>query len=747
MLINMENNTAKLHELSVIKELNEATSKSLDSNDLLNVTLERAMAVSSAQIGSVLMLESEKGRFRVGASRSPGSGPRKNSYIKINESLGQHVVFKKEPLLVQDIENDSRTRKSNNPKYGPPSFLSMPILAGENLLAIMNLSHKDTKQVFDANDELNLSIMTGELGMALENARLHSNVEKCMKNIQECNEKLSFSNEKLQKEITKRMGAEEAVKESEGLFKSLGENAPDIIYTLNLEGLLTYVSPAWKRILCHKREEVIGKHLLDYVRKEDAKGYLRTFKLVRDREEKIGDATVSLLDRDGSLRLFKASCSPNFDSEGKMIGVVGVLKDITQQRQLEVQLQQSQKMEAIGTLAGGITHDFNNILGAILGYTDLAILESKDESRIRQHLEKIQEAGHRARDLVNQILTFSRQTKQERLPVQLNSIVNEALKMLRASLPSTIEIRQNIQADKGTVEADPTQIHQVLMNLCTNAAHAMQENGGLLEIGIQNMDFGLRGADYEKEEKNTTLEAHASDFMGQANQISESQIEYLDILPGPYLKLTVRDTGIGMTPDVLGRIFDPYFTTREKAQGTGLGLSVVHGIIKSHGGSITVESEPGQGTTFHVYLPRMEYSMEIKYKMAASPYKGIPTGHERILFVDDEEALVDIGRQMLEHLGYELVTRTSSIEALELFKAEPDGFDLVITDMTMPNMTGDKLARAMMKIRPDIPIILCTGFSERITEKNAGEIGIKKLAMKPLVIRYLAEAIREVLEN
>jgi PAS domain S-box-containing protein len=590
-----------------------------------------------------------------------------------------------------------------------------------------------------------LSIMIAKLDLALENTRLHSSAAEWMKKIQACNEKLSWSNKKIREEIIKRKSEEEAVTESEGLFKSLGENAPDIIYTLNLDGLLTYVNPAWERILCHKREEVIGKHLLDYVRKEDAKGYLRTFKLIRDREEKIGDATVSLLDKDGSVRLFKASCSPNFDSEGKMIGVVGVLKDITQERQLEVQLQQSQKMEAIGTLAGGITHDFNNILGAILGYTDLAILESNDESKIRQHLEKIQEAGHRARNLVNQILAFSRQTKQERLPVQLSSIVNEALKMLRASLPSTIEIRRDIQPDQGTVEADPTQIHQVLMNLCTNAAHAMQENGGILEIGIHNMDFGLCGADYEKDEKNTTLEGHASDSMGQANQISESQIEYLDILPGPYLKLTVRDTGIGMTPDVLGRIFDPYFTTREKAQGTGLGLSVVHGIIKSHGGSITVESEPGQGTTFHVYLPRMEYSKETADKMAASPYEGMPTGHERILFVDDEEALVDIGRQMLEHLGYELVTRTSSIEALEFFKAEPDKFDLVITDMTMPNMTGEKLARAMMKIRPDIPIILCTGFSERISDENAWKIGIRKLAMKPLLMRYLAEAIREVL--
>ena len=552
---------------------------------------------------------------------------------------------------------------------------------------------------------------------------------------------------KFKRKSPRKRARGDAKLENEGLFKSLGENAPDIVYTLDMDGLFSYVNPAWEKILGHKREEVIGKYLGNYARKEDAKGYFRAFERVRDNEETIVDTTVSLLNKDGSIRLLQASCSPNFNSKGKMIGVVGVLKDITQQRQLEVQLQQSQKMEALGTLAGGITHDFNNILGAILGYTELTILDARDERKVRQHLEKIQVAGYRARDLVNQILAFSRQTKQERSPVQISSIVKEILKMLRASLPSTIEIRQNIQADQGTVDADPTHIHQVLMNLCTNAAHAMQENGGILEVGIQNMDFGLRSADFRKDEKRTTLVGHASDSTGQTNQISESQIEYLDILPGHYLELTVRDTGIGMTPDVLGRIFYPYFTTKEKGHGTGLGLSVVHGIIKSHGGSITVESKPGQGTTFHVYLPRMEYSKETANKMAASPYKGIPTGHERILFIDDEQALVDIGKQMLEHLGYEVIIRTSSIEALELFKAEPDRFDLVITDMTMPNMTGERLAKAMIKIRPDIPIIVCTGFSERINEETVRQIGIRKLAMKPLVMQDLAGAIRRVLGN
>ena len=404
MLMNMKNDTVKLYELSVIKELNEAVSKSLDSDDLLDVTLEKAMALSRAQIGSVLMLESEKGRFRVAASRSLGSGPRKNSYIKINESLGQHVVSKKEPLLVQDIENASRTRKSNDPKYGPPSFLSMPILAGETLLAVMNLSHKDTNQVFDSNDERNLSIMTGEVGLALENARLHSSVQECMKNIKECNEKLSCSNEQLQQEVTKREKAEKAVMESEGLFKSLSENAPDIIYILNVDGLFTYVNPAWERILGHKREEVIGKCFVDFTGKEDAKEYFGTFELMRHRKETVRDMTVSLIHRDGSDRFFDISCSPNVNVEGEVTGLVGLLKDITRQRMLEDQLQQSQKMEATGTLAGKITHDLNNILAAILGYTELAILDAQDESKVRKNLENVQEAGHRAKDFVKQIL-------------------------------------------------------------------------------------------------------------------------------------------------------------------------------------------------------------------------------------------------------------------------------------------------------------------------------------------------------
>jgi len=383
-------------------------------------------------------------------------------------------------------------------------------------------------------------------------------------------------------------------------------------------------------------------------------------------------------------------------------------------KKLKARLSQAQKMEAIGTLAGGIAHDFNNILAAIIGYAELAILEVPDGSKVKQDLMEIFKAGNRAKDLVQQILTFSRQSDMEKKPVRVSRIVKEALKFLRASLPTTIEIRENIEKDIGTIEADPTQIHQILMNLCTNAHHAMREEGGILEVTLTNVDM-------------------------DAYTIRQ----YPDISSGPYVRLSVSDTGHGITPDVKERIFDPYFTTKGVGEGTGLGLAVVHGIVKDHAGAITVYSETGKGTTFHIFLPVIEKAEEPK-KETMGP---LPTGHERILFIDDDPGLVEIGREILGKLGYDVVVKTSSIEALELFREQPDKFDLVITDMTMPNMTGDRLAAELMKIRPDIPTILCSGFSEKMSNEKADALGIKNFLMKPIVMKDLAKTIRKVLDE
>ncbi len=372
-------------------------------------------------------------------------------------------------------------------------------------------------------------------------------------------------------------------------------------------------------------------------------------------------------------------------------------------------------MEAIGTLAGGIAHDFNNILAAIIGYTEMSLCNNVTKKQILGNLEHVLNAGLRAKDLIKQILTFSRQSDQELKPIQIQFLLKEAVKMLRASLPATIRIRQNIRAGAATILADPTQIHQVVMNLATNAAHAMHEKGGTLGIDLEEFTFDVRNA----------AAIHS------------------DLQAGRYLKLTVGDTGHGIEPAVLHRIFDPFFTTKEPGEGTGMGLAVVHGIVKSHGGVITVESEPREGTTFEIYFPVLESGAA--RTVSDATMRDVGKGKGRVLFVDDEEALVLLSGQLLSRLGYDVVTRTSSLEALEAFRANPERFDLVITDQTMPQMTGIELAQEMLQIRPDIPIILCTGFSEAVTPEKAKSIGIREYLMKPLVMRQMADAIASVI--
>jgi PAS domain S-box-containing protein len=380
---------------------------------------------------------------------------------------------------------------------------------------------------------------------------------------------------------------------------------------------------------------------------------------------------------------------------------------------IESQLRQAQKMEAIGTLAGGIAHDFNNILGAISGFTELTLQSVPRDSQEYYNLRQVLKAGERARDLVKQILVFSRRTAQARRPLQVGSIIKEAIKLLRASLPTTIEIQPKLAAPSALVLADPTQIHQILMNLGSNAAHAMREDGGLLKIDLAEVYLD-----------------------------SGDQVKHPDLTPGPYVRLTVRDTGKGMDQEVMGRIFEPFFTTKEVGEGTGMGLAVVHGIVKSSGGEITVSSQPEQGTTFTILLPKVAGEV-VTASAAPAP---LPTGGDSILFIDDEEMLVNMTREMLKKLGYQVVAQTSSLEALRLFQAQPEKFDLVITDQTMPHMTGMQLAQEFRHLRPDIPIILCTGYSEKVSAGNIKAAGINDLLMKPIVMRNLAETIRKVLD-
>jgi signal transduction histidine kinase/ActR/RegA family two-component response regulator len=381
----------------------------------------------------------------------------------------------------------------------------------------------------------------------------------------------------------------------------------------------------------------------------------------------------------------------------------------------EKQLQQVMKLQAIGTLAGGIAHDFNNILFPIVGYTELTMDDIPEDCQARQNLEEVLKATNRAKELVQQILTFSRQSCQERKPLKVQYLIKEASKLLRATIPSSIEIDCYIDESCGPIKGDPTQIHQIIMNLCTNAYHAMQETGGILEVKLKEINISY-----------------------------EQSLEMVGMKIGKHIELTVKDSGHGMDPQVMDRIFEPYYTTKEQGKGTGLGLSVIHGIVKNHGGDIVVSSQPGKGSMFKVYLPVIdEFEEEIE---TTAPSTEI-NGSERILLVDDEKQIIDIEQQILERLGYKVTPKTDSEEALEEFAAQPDRFDLVITDMTMPKMTGDQLAKRMMDIKPQIPVILCTGFNEAITEEKALAMGIDKFVMKPIVKDDLANTIRTVLDN
>jgi signal transduction histidine kinase/ActR/RegA family two-component response regulator len=427
------------------------------------------------------------------------------------------------------------------------------------------------------------------------------------------------------------------------------------------------------------------------------------------------------LNKDGQTCWSLASTSLLHDSEGKPLHYIMLFQDLTDKKlteveneKLESRLQQAQKMEAIGTLAGGIAHDFNNILSGIMGYAQLGMMETERDSDTHRWLQGVQEACDRASELVRQILTFSRQGEQERAPVQIHLIIKEALKLLRATLPLNIDIQEKISRESGVILADSTQIHQLVMNLCTNAYHSMLDQGGTLEVILQPEEIS-----------------------------PDARVQQFDLEPGPYLRLTIADTGCGMDNATLNKIFDPYFTTKEADKGTGLGLSVVHGIVESHGGAISVHSAQGQGTRFEVHFPRVATDN----KKENGEVESIPTGTERILFVDDEGAVVETGRSVLEKLGYRVEAYTDPQKAFDDFRSHGDKFDLVITDMSMPHLTGEELSKQLMEIRPDIPILLCTGYSDQLDAANAHALGIKKFLIKPLEMSELAKIIREVLDE
>ncbi len=504
------------------------------------------------------------------------------------------------------------------------------------------------------------------------------------------------------------------INRSERRYRSLFETSREGIVFLSLDGRIEEANRAYQEMLGYSLEELRGRHDLEL-----------TAEPYREREggveEKVleegysGEYEKEAVRRDGTPFPVAVRRWLVKDGEGRPVRMMALLQDISERKRMEARIQQAHKMEAIGTLAGGVAHDFNNILGIIVGNAELALSDPALQERTERSLEEIRTASIRARDVVRQILTFTRYTDPELEPVRMEVLVEEAMRLMRSTIPASVDIRVDLPEEPAIVAAESSKVHQILINLCTNAFHAMRENGGRMGVCLENVRIDPPGI-----------------------------IEDPDLEPGPYVRLEVSDTGHGIPEEILERIFDPYFTTKDVDEGSGMGLSVVQGIVKSHGGGISMRSRPGEGSVFTVYLPRL---LGEEPGVEADSARPGPGGGERILLVDDEPSLVDVGRSMLERLGYRVEARTDAAGALRAFENDPDGYDLVITDQSMPGMTGADLVRAIQKRRPGKPVVLCTGYSDLVDPERARQLGIRAFLVKPFGYDQLAETVRGALAD
>lgn len=529
-------------------------------------------------------------------------------------------------------------------------------------------------------------------------------------------------------DVTDQVKAEKALIESEKKFHDLYDNSPDMYVSVDAKtSLIKECNQTLASKLGYTKEEIINRPISEVYHPDSldsSKTQLQNFITTG----KVDNTELQLRKKDGTSIDVILNMSAVRDDKGDIIFSRSAWRDITdykqivrEKKELEKKLLHAQKMESIGTLAGGIAHDFNNILSSILGFTELAMADTNEMtletiekiSMLQDSLHEIHIAGNRAKKLVKQILSFARQSEEELKPIRLGEIIKEVVKFMRSSIPSSIEINTNI-GSKSRIMGNQTQIHQVIMNLCTNSAHSLEEKGGNVDVVLEDIIID-----------------------------NDLENQKLDLTFGEYIKLSVSDTGKGISDDIIDSIFDPYFTTKEPGKGTGMGLAMVHGIIERYGGKITVKSQLGKGTTFVIYLP-VTHKQTAAFQPLARDW---PTGTERILLVDDEASIAKMETRALKNLGYAVIESTSSLKALELFRSKPEDFDLVITDMTMPGMTGDILTSELMAVRHDIPVILCTGYSNKMSDEKAAEIGAKAFLYKPVTMDVMAKTVRDVLDK
>jgi PAS domain S-box-containing protein len=522
------------------------------------------------------------------------------------------------------------------------------------------------------------------------------------------------------RDLTSRMEAEQALRESEERYRSILENIAEGYFEIDAAGTYCFFNQAFCSLLGRSAGEVHGVAHAQVAAPESATRLTALIEAIRTTATPARLAPYTIIRPDGEERILDLSLSLIKREEGEPTGIRGMGRDITEQlriekekSQLKLQLQRGLRLESLGTMAGGIAHDFNNLLAAVLGYAELSLLEKlPEEGELPLFLQRIKEVAFRGRELVAQILTFSRQDEAVRHPVNIVPVIKETLKMLAPALPAHVELRADIDAGAGLILADPTQIHQVLMNLCINGRDAMREKGGVLAVTLERTEID------DAQPRRPAMPA-----------------------PGRYLRLRVGDTGIGMGSEVLERIFEPFFTTKKPNEGTGMGLAVVHGIVTHHGGEIFVSSRPDAGTCFDLYFPSIA-GEEARVKDSEEPLPPLPRNCV-VLLVDDEEDLVRATTRMLEHLGCRVTATTSSHEALQIFRRHPELFDLVITDQVMPELTGMELAQEILALRPELPVFLFSGYTEAVSPEEALKKGIRRFALKPLSLRDLAAILHE----
>ncbi len=678
--------------LLLIQEIGAANSQTLQTSQFLRTIMESMERLLDFDRGLILLTNEDKSRLVF--ADGYGYSPEERGFFFMGQSFfstspssrGPFVVCyrNQKPLLVNDIGSIQKDLSPKSLEYaremGVHSFICVPIAYEGEVEGILAVDNKRTKRNLTQSD-LNLLLgIAPSIAFSIRLSRVY-----------------------------------QSLKESEERFRNLSENSPDIIFTLESDGRLNYVNPAWEKILSHRPEEVLGRYFLEFVSPEDHRIYIDQFKRIRDESFIMRDATGTILDRYGKARLFIANVAPDFNSDGNVKGIVGSLKDITEQRRLEEQLNHASKMEAIGTLTGGIAHDFNNIIHAMSGYNQI-LMRDHGTAGGWKHLESIHELTERAADLIRQLLFFSRRVESKPERMDLNREIQSLCELLYRTIPKMIAVDFRSSSTPCTVHADPVQISQVIMNLIVNARDAMPD-GGIIHIRTDVV---------------------------RLDDPHEAQMKFLT--PGEYVWMSIQDTGMGMDRTTREHIFEPFFTTKEAGKGTGLGLSVVYGIVKHHGGSILCSSEPGKGTEFEIYLPYCEETAKGTNREEEAAAAGSPeVSKTTILFVDDDHNLRDIGQDMLQYYGYEVITADSGEKAIEIFRDQQDGIGLVVLDLIMPGMGGAKCMREILSLKPDAKIMISSGCLPDAALTASIENGAAGYIEKPYSFDRLNREIERIL--